>query len=104
MIIKKPTRNWKGKATKCLDHIYNFQPRNMGEPEVVWTGLSDHALMKVKRFTKSQEKKPRYIRKRCYKIFHKEKFKKKMVREMTELDEVVNSECTKEAAEILTEG
>ena len=47
MIIKKPTRNWKGKATKCLDHIYNFQPRNMGEPEVVWTGLSDHALMKV---------------------------------------------------------
>ena len=82
MIIKKATRSWQGKATKCLDHIYTSQPSKMGEPEVVWTGLSDHALVKVQRYTKSLEKKQRYIRKRCYKTFDKVKYKE-IIKEMT---------------------
>lgn len=82
MIIKKATRSWQGKVTKCLDHIYTSQPSKMGEPEVVWTGLSDHALVKVQRYTKSLEKKQRYIRKRCYKTFDKVKYKE-IIKEMT---------------------
>ena len=103
MMIKKATRSWQGTATKCLDHIYTSDPSKMGDPEVVWTGLSDHALVKVKRYTKSLERKPRYIRKRCYKNFSNESYKQ-MIKSMPELDRVLTSECPNEAAEIFTEG
>ena len=68
MIVKQPTRLWLGAANRCLDHIYSTNPEKLSEPEVIWTGLSDHAFVKVKRFTMSMERRPRYIMKRMFKI------------------------------------
>ena len=101
MVIKQATRSWQGAATRCLDHIYTSEPNKMGDSEVVWTGLSDHALVKVKRYTKSLEKRPRYIKKRCFKKFDRTVYLQ-MVQNLPDLGLVINSNCPNKAAELLT--
>ena len=103
MVIKQATRSWQGAATRCLDHIYTSEPNKMGDSEVVWTGLSDHALVKVKRYTKSLEKRPRYIKKRCFKKFDRTVYLQ-MVQNLPDLGLVINSNCPNKAAELLTKG
>ena len=52
MLVKQPTHLWVGLATRALDHFYTRNPEKASYAEVLWTGMSDHALIRVKRYTK----------------------------------------------------
>ena len=98
-----PTHAQQGIATKCLDHIYTTNPEKLSEVTAEFTGMSDHKLIKISRYTKSLKQSPRYVRKRCFKNFNKEDFKQK-VREMPELGEILECQCANQAADLLTSG
>ena len=103
MLIKQPTHHWRGKATRALDHIYTNNPEKASEAEVIWTGMSDHALVKFKRYTRKLDKKPRYVRKRTFKKFEVKQYRE-MVRAMPELKDIMETQDANQAAEILTRG
>ena len=103
MLVKQPTHLWVGKATRALDHIYTTHPEKVSDAEVLWTGMSDHALIRVKRYTKKLTKVPRYVRKRVFKSFDKEQYKE-LVARMPELEQILDQECPDRAAELLTQG
>ena len=92
-----------GVATKCLDHLYTTNPEKLTNIEAVFTGMSDHKLIKTLRFSKSFKKCPRYVRKRCFKRFDKGEFTLK-VSQMPELGQIAESNCANQAAELLTAG
>ena len=102
-LIREPTHAQQGIATKCLDHIYATNPEKLSEASAEFTGLSDHKLIKVSRYSKTLKNYPRYVRKRCFKNFNKKEFIRN-VRDLPELREIVNSNCPNHAAELLTEG
>ena len=102
-LIQVPTHAQFGMATKCLDHLYTTNPEKLSQPVVEFTGLSDHKLIKVQRFSKTLKECPRYVRKRCFKKFKKEEFKQR-VSQMPELVLIAESNCANQAAEFLTAG
>ena len=59
MLVKQPTHLWRGKATKTLDHYYTTNPEKSFDAEVIWTGMSEHALLGVKMYTRKLTKTPR---------------------------------------------
>ena len=63
--------------------------------------MSDHKLIKVTRYSKSFRQNPRYIRKRVYKNFDEEAFKKKL--EQAGLDDVLNCVDVDEATDLLVD-
>ena len=68
-MVNTPTRAWPGQPQSGLDHLYTNYPSKLSEVYTVYTGGSDHKLVKVTRFAKSIKKNCRYVRKRCYKEF-----------------------------------
>ena len=80
-----PTHAQQGIATKCLDHLYSNQPAKLSEVQAEFTGMSDHKIIKVNRYSKSLKENPRYVTKRSFKKFDKEDFIRK-VGEMPELE------------------
>ena len=83
-LVQVPTHSQFGVATKCLDHMYSTNPEILSNVEATFTGMSDHKLIKIQRFSKSLKNNPRYVRKRCFKDFDKEEFKLR-VSQMPEL-------------------
>ena len=75
-LVRVPTHAQQGIATKCLDHLYTNQPTKLSEVQAEFTGMSDHKIIKVNRYSKSIKENPRYVRKRTFKNFDKEDFKK----------------------------
>ena len=69
MLVKQPTHVWLGKASRALDHFYTTNPEKTSGAEVIWTGMSDHAMIKVRRYTKKLGKVPRYVKKITFKTF-----------------------------------
>ena len=102
-LIQVPTHAQQGLAIKCLDHIYATNPEKLSDISAEFTGMSDHKLIQVSRFTKNLKNNPRYVRKRCFKHFNKEEFKRN-VSELPELIEVANCHCANQAADLLTAG
>ena len=53
MMVMEATRSENGVATSCLEHFYTNKPDKLAPVQTSWTGMSDHKLLKVKRFSKS---------------------------------------------------
>ena len=83
MTPAKPT--WaRGNQRSCLDHVYTTSPGRLSPVSVIWTGMSDHALVKFARFCKTIESRQSYVKKRTFKNFDNNEFKQR-VAEMQEL-------------------
>ena len=70
-LVQVPTHAQQGRATKCLDHLYTNNPAKLSEVSAEFTGMSDHKIIKVKRYSKSFKEVPRYLGKRTFKHFDK---------------------------------
>ena len=57
-----------------LDHIYTNKPDKLSQVLTCFTGLSDHKLLKVTRYSQSFKQLPRYIRKRVFENFNTDLF------------------------------
>ena len=70
----------RGQPKSGLDHLYSNRPDKLSTVQTFITGLSDHKLIKVTRFSRSFRQNPRYIRKRVFKDFDDDLFKEKQDR------------------------
>ena len=102
-LVNVPTHAQQGIATKCLDHIYSTNPEKLSEVTAEFTGMSDHKIIKISKYTKSLKTSPRYVRKRCSKNFNKDVFQQK-VSEMPELKTILECQCASKAADMFTTG
>ena len=68
-LVQAPTHAQFGMATKCLDHLYSTNPEKLSNLVTEFTGMSDHKLIKVQRFSKSLKKCPRYVKKKVLQKF-----------------------------------
>ena len=102
-LVEVPTHAQQGVAVKCLDHLYATNPKKLSDLSAEFTGMSDHKLITISRYSKTLKSYPRYIKKRCFKKFRSNEFIKQ-VREMPELREIIVSQCANQAAELLTAG
>ena len=57
-LVNVPTHAQQGIATKCLDHIYTTNPEKLSEVTAEFTGMSDHKLIKISRYTKRLKQSP----------------------------------------------
>ena len=73
-LISGATRFERGQQKSGLDHLYSNMPDKLSHPRTFFTGMSDHKLVKVIRYTKSFKQLPRYVRKRSFKDFNEESF------------------------------
>ena len=73
--VTTPTRIERGHPRAGLDHIYTNRPDKLSPVDSYFTGMSDHKLLKVKRFSKSLIPTQRFVRKRSFKKFDSEQFK-----------------------------
>ena len=99
-LVTTATRAWPGQVESGLDHIYSNKPDKLSNVESEYTGMSDHKIIKVSRFSKSLRRNVRYIRKRSYKHFSADKF----LRAIQELSwwDIYTSEDANTAASLLT--
>ena len=77
-LVTGATRIERGYPRSGLDHIYSNRPEKLSQIETFLTGMSDHKLLKVTRYSKSFKILPRYVKKRSFKDFNKEAFKIKL--------------------------
>ena len=77
-MVTGATRMERGQPQTGLDHIYTNKPEKLSSIQSYFTGMSDHKLLKVIRFSKSFRQNPRYVRKRTFKDFDEKMFKKKL--------------------------
>ena len=102
-LMTPATPTWaRGDQRSCLDHVYTTAPSKLSPVAVIWTGMSDHALVKFGRFCKNMPCRQRYIKKRMFKKFDKEQFKVR-VGEMPELVTIQLCQNVEIAASMLTE-
>ena len=50
MLVSEATRAENGAEAACLDHVYSNKPEKLSPVQTMWTGMSDHKMLKVKRF------------------------------------------------------
>ena len=74
-MVTGATRMERGQPKAGLDHIYTNKPEKLSSIQSYFTGMSDHKLLKVIRYSKSFRQNPRYVRKRSFKNFDEELFK-----------------------------
>ena len=86
-----------------LDQVCSNKPDKLSPVETIWTGMSDHALLKTHRWSKTVPTRSRYIKKRSFKDFNKEVYKE-MVTEMPELEDIQKTRSAEEAAKLLSKG
>ena len=95
------TRIERGQPRSGLDHLYSNRPEKLSQVKTFLTGMSDHKLLKVIRYTKSFKILPRYVKKRSFKNFNEEAFKTKL--EESNLDEILTCYDVNIAAETLVD-
>ena len=93
------TRLERGQPRAGLDHLYSNKPEKLSSVQTYFTGMSDHKLLKVTRFSKSFKANPRFVRKRTFKNFDATKFRERLSE--TGLDEVLGCMDANKAAEML---
>ena len=74
-LVTGATRMQRGQPQAGLDHLYSNKPDRLSRVSTFFTGVSDHKLLKVQRFTKSFKQLPRFVKKRSYKEFDEELFR-----------------------------
>ena len=93
----------RGDQRSCLDHVYTTAPGKLSPVSIIWTGMSDHALLKFNRYTKTVQNRVAYVRKRTFKNFKAEDFKRDVVA-MPELGLILQCRDVEWAASLLTNG
>ena len=76
--VTESTRFERGHPKSGLDHVYTNKPDKLSSTQTYFTGMSDHKLLKVIRYTKSFKQLPRYVRKRSFKKFDENAFLQKL--------------------------
>ena len=99
-LVRGATRIEKGYPKTGLDHLYSNKPEKLSSVETFFTGVSDHKLLKVQRFTKGFRPLPRFVRKRTFKEFNEEIFKDNI--KSCGLEEVYLCTDANSAAEVLS--
>ena len=100
-LVNGATRFERGQPKSGLDHLYTNKPDKLSAVHTVFTGMSDHKLLKVTRYTKSFKQLPRYVRKRIFKNFNEEQFIQKL--NDCNINEVLECYDVNEATNMLTE-
>ena len=83
--------------------MYSNNPAKLNDVVAEFTGMSDHKIIKVKRFSKTFKDVPRYVKKRTFKQFDKTDFKRR-VGEMPELQAISECQNANQAAIFLHDG
>ena len=90
-LVTGATRFERGQPQSGLDHLYSNKPDKLSSIQTYFTGMSDHKLLKVIRYTKAFKQLPRYVRKRVFKNFDEKEFLQKLnesnVNEILELND-----------------
>ena len=77
-LVTGATRFERGQPKSGLDHVYSNKSDKLSSVQTFLTGMSDHKLLKVIRYTKSFKQLPRYVKKRSYKHFDDKIFLQKL--------------------------
>ena len=93
----------RGQLKAGLDQVCSNKPEKLSSIETIWTGMSDHAVLKTHRWCKTVPNKARYIKKRSFKNFDQFRYKQ-MVKNMPELEDIQKTEDVEAAASLLTQG
>ena len=72
------TRSWPGQEDSGLDHVYTNNPTKLSQVLTIYQGGSDHKLLFVSRLSKPIRKSARFIRKRVFKDFDVQTFRKEV--------------------------
>ena len=99
-LVTGATRLERGQPRTGLDHLYSNKPEKLSSVQTFFTGVSDHKLLKVKRFTKSFRQLPRFVKKRTFKDFDDNAFKQRVGE--CGLEEIFSYSNVDTASEILT--
>ena len=99
-LVTGATRMERGQPRTGLDHLYSNKPDKLSSVQTYYTGMSDHKLLKVQRFTRSFKQNPRYVTKRSFKNFDKDQFRQKL--HQINLEEVLGCTDVDKATEMLT--
>ena len=98
-LVSGATRFERGQPSTGLDHVYSNKPDKLSPIYTYFTGMSDHKLIKITRYTKSFKQLPRYVRKRSFKEFNEEVFHQKLAE--CNLAEVLACTDTDSASQLL---
>lgn len=98
-LVTGATRMERGQPKAGLDHLYSNKPEKLSSIQTHFTGMSDHKLLKVTRFSKSFKQNPRFVRKRMFKNFNDDMFREKLSE--SDLGEILDITDVNEATEIL---
>ena len=99
-LVTGATRIERGQPRTGLDHLYSNRSEKLSSVQTFFTGVSDHKLLKVTRYTKSCKNLPRYVKKRTFKNFDDNLFKDRI--KECGMDEVYSCSNVDVAAELLT--
>jgi hypothetical protein len=97
--VRGATRMERGQPKAGLDHLYSNKPDKLSSIQTYYTGMSDHKLLKVTRFSKSFKQSPRYVRRRMFKNFDDYIFRQQLSE--SNLEEILNTTDVNVAAELL---
>ena len=100
-LVTGATRIERGYPRTGLDHLYSNRPEKLSQVKTLLTGMSDHKMLKIIRYTKSFKTLPRYVRKRSFKNFNEEDFKLKL--QESNLEEILTYCDVNAAAEGLVD-
>ena len=89
----------RGHPQSGLDHLYSNKPDKLSSVQTYFTGMSDHKLLKVIRYSKSFKQLPRYVRKRAFKNFDDNEFLTKL--NESNVDEVIECDDANAATNLL---
>ena len=99
-LVNGSTRMDTGQPRTILDHLYTNKVDKLSSVQTLFTGTSDHKLLKVIRFTRSFKHLPRYVKKRVFKEFDDDAFKHSISE--CGLEEIFSCTNVNEATETLT--
>ena len=102
-MVTTATRAERGVPVTGLDHLYTNRPEKLSEVHTEFTGMSDHKIVTVRKFSKDMKRTERYTTKRTFKDFKPDQFKE-AVKSMPELEACLAATCPSTAAIILTDG
>ena len=92
-LVTVATRFQSGRPVSGLDHIYTNRPDKLSQVITCFTGLSDHKLLKVTRYSKSFKQLPKYVKKRVLKNFDQDMFVK--ILKESDIDDILECERCK---------
>ena len=84
-----------------MDHLYSNRSEKLSSVQTFFTGVSDHKLLKVTRFSKSFKQLPRFVKKRTFKNFDEELFKDRI--RVCGFEDIYSCQNVEEAAKLLTD-